>query len=139
MSTAKTRDRIGGLDGRQQFFLVTFCLAAAAWVVLFVVARRPAGGFSDVDATDTSVVRYRVDPNKATWIELAQLPEVGAALAQRIVESRARDGDFLSAADLMRVHGLGPAKVTRIRPYLINLPRVASAASGSPTASSEMP
>jgi len=36
-------------------------------------------------------------------------------LAARILESRARDGPFLNPEDLLRVRGIGPATLERIR------------------------
>jgi competence protein ComEA len=55
-----------------------------------------------------------VDLNTATAAELATLPGIGPALAQRIVDSRARNGRFRSPADLARVPGIGAKTVERL-------------------------
>jgi competence ComEA-like helix-hairpin-helix protein len=56
----------------------------------------------------------RIDPNRASPAELEGLPGVGPALAAAIVEERRRGGPYRSAADLMRVRGIGPALVRRV-------------------------
>ena len=53
-----------------------------------------------------------VDLNRATTGELRELPGIGPALAQRIVEHRDREGTFASVDDLRRVPGIG---VTHLR------------------------
>lgn len=55
--------------------------------------------------------------NSASVSELQQLPGVGPALAQRIVETRSR-GRFSSADDLLRVPGIGKAKLAKLRDYV---------------------
>lgn len=63
-------------------------------------------------------VRLWVDVNRADWPELTLLPNIGEALARRIVESREQDGPFRTSADLARVRGIGPKKLAEIRPFL---------------------
>jgi competence protein ComEA len=59
-----------------------------------------------------------LDPNNADVAALQQLPGIGPALAQRIVESREREGPFRTADDLLRVRGIGPVVLERIRPRI---------------------
>lgn len=57
-----------------------------------------------------------VDLNEAGVEALDGLPGIGPALAERIVQSRARDGPFRRADDLLRVRGIGPVLLERLRP-----------------------
>jgi competence ComEA-like helix-hairpin-helix protein len=59
-----------------------------------------------------------VDLNRATLQELEALPGIGPALARRVMESRAREGSFNSPEDLLRVKGIGPAKLARLQPLV---------------------
>ncbi len=95
---------------------VAVCLAAAAtWLTL-------AGGFSgqlvDHDAPPPATARFTVDVNKASAVELAQLPGLGPAMAQRIIDHRIAHGDFPSLDALLDVPGVGEATLAAIRPYL---------------------
>jgi competence protein ComEA len=60
-----------------------------------------------------------VDINAAEWPELAELPEIGEMLARRIVESRSAAGPFGDHDDLLRVNGIGPRTLDKLRPYLL--------------------
>jgi len=91
-----------------------------------------SAGLIEIDQAAPTTVDFRVDINQAEWPELALLPDVGEALARRIVESRQTVGPFRDQRDLLRVSGIGPAKLAAMRPYLLPLPAagdVASAAS----------
>lgn len=61
---------------------------------------------------------FRVDINQATWVEWMQLEGIGPSLAHRIVADRELNGPFASIDDMMRVSGIGPKTLDRIRPWL---------------------
>lgn len=59
-----------------------------------------------------------VNVNSASAEQLQLLPNVGPALAQRIVEHRDKNGAFKTAEDLMLVRGIGEASFARLKPYV---------------------
>lgn len=59
----------------------------------------------------------RIDPNRASDVELDRLPGVGPSLARAIVDSRERDGPFRSQDELLRVPGLGEKKLAQLARY----------------------
>lgn len=61
----------------------------------------------------------KIDPNRATALELARLPRVGLSLAQRIVADRDSNGPFQTLADLDRVSGIGPGLLREVGPHLM--------------------
>ena len=61
---------------------------------------------------------FRVDINKATWVEWIQLRGIGETMAHRIVADREFNGPYGSIEDLLRVDGIGPLTLDRIRPWL---------------------
>lgn len=67
------------------------------------------------EKNNSAVQRVRI--NSASARELQQLPGIGPALAQRIVETR-NNGRFTSADDLLRVPGIGKAKLAKLRDYV---------------------
>jgi competence protein ComEA len=78
-----------------------------------------AGRLIDIERAEPIAIETKIDINAADWPELALLPEIGPALAQRIVEDRRQRGPFASIDDLDRVRGIGPRTLEAIRPYLL--------------------
>ncbi len=76
-----------------------------------------ARGFAASAARDVPV--GRIDPNRATAAELERLPGIGPSLAARIVADRDGRGPFAAPESLLRVHGIGPKILGRIRAYLL--------------------
>ncbi|GAA1487585.1 ComEA family DNA-binding protein [Brachybacterium sacelli] len=79
-----------------------------------------AGSPDDAGATgepadDTGADGGPIDLNSASAAELEELPGVGPAIAQRIVEHREKNGPFASVDDLLEVSGIGPATLEEIR------------------------
>jgi competence protein ComEA len=63
-------------------------------------------------------VNYRVNLNRADRAELLQLPGVGDSLAGRIEDYRRERGKIGSVNELIEIHGVGPATLDRLRPWV---------------------
>ena len=121
------------LSGRPAMFWPTdqAVIAAIALLALgFVVGKwYVAGGRSDtlIEIDDAEVnnekksIDFVVDLNTASWSEFSLLPGIGKVTAHRIVESRERDGNFFCHDDLLRVEGIGPQTLKRMKPYLLSM------------------
>jgi competence protein ComEA len=96
--------------------LCALCLVLMGWYQLRLSGwgRRPI----EIRNLPQREVDYRIDINRASWVEFAQLPRIGRTLAERIVEDRERNGPFESIEDLQRVRGIGAKTIERIRPLL---------------------
>ena len=65
-------------------------------------------------------VSQGLDINEATLQQLVDLRGIGTATAQRILESRAAQGEFPSLESLTRVQGIGEGTLNRLRPSLLD-------------------
>ena len=63
---------------------------------------------------------FQIDVNKATWVEWMQLEGIGEVTARKIVADREANGPFKSIDDVLRVKGIGPATLEKIRPWLVH-------------------
>lgn len=60
-----------------------------------------------------------VNINQASAAELENLPGIGPATAQKIVDDRTANGPFVAPEDLMRVSGIGEKKFESLRDYVV--------------------
>jgi comEA protein len=60
----------------------------------------------------------RLQLNQASAQELEVLPGIGPHLSQQIVRYRQRNGTFKKVHDLVKVKGVGPKTMERLKPYL---------------------
>lgn len=59
-----------------------------------------------------------VNINTATSAELQQVPGIGPATAQKILQMRKSYGPFKSVDDLLAIRGLGEKRLDKMRKYL---------------------
>jgi comEA protein len=59
-----------------------------------------------------------VNLNTATSEELQQVPGIGPATAEEILQMRKSYGPFKSVDDLLAIRGLGPKRLEKMRKYL---------------------
>lgn len=74
--------------------------------------------YSDIKA-EKERNQYPVNINQATMKELEALPGIGPVLAQRIINERDRVGKFSSQEDLLKVKGIGPKILRKIKDKII--------------------
>lgn len=83
-----------------------------------------------------------VNINTATSEELQQVPGIGPATAQKILQMRKSYGPFKSVDDLLAIRGLGEKRLDKMRKYLTvgkpNSPKT-GAPSSKPAAATEKP
>ena len=68
-------------------------------------------------AQERLLLGLKLDINRAEAKELQLIPGIGPVKAGRIVDERSKQA-FASLEDLLRVHGIGPKTLERIRVYL---------------------
>ncbi|TYP78054.1 ComEA family DNA-binding protein [Paenibacillus methanolicus] len=73
-------------------------------------------------SSEVAVQEGQIDINRAAANELDALPGIGAAKAQAIVAEREAGGPFGSADDLLRVKGIGPKLLAKLKPHVVALP-----------------
>jgi competence ComEA-like helix-hairpin-helix protein len=61
---------------------------------------------------------HPVNLNTATAEELQQVPGIGPATAEKILQARKSYGRFKSVNDLEAIRGIGPKKLEKMRKYL---------------------
>ncbi len=69
--------------------------------------------------TAAAAASGQVNVNSATADELAMLPHVGQATAQRIVAHREKNGPFKSVEDLLLVAGIGDKTFADLKAYVV--------------------
>ena len=74
------------------------------------------GGATGVGGATSSAVPQSININLASVVELEQLPGVGPSTAKAIFAYREKNGAFLKVEDLLKVRGIGPAKLSEILP-----------------------
>jgi competence ComEA-like helix-hairpin-helix protein len=92
-------------------------LALWAVVVVLLAARALWRGLAPPGPAVTVQLR-QLDVNRASVDELQALPGVGPGRAEAIVLERIRRGPFEVVDDLLRVDGLGPDLLRRLRPFV---------------------
>jgi competence protein ComEA len=79
-----------------------------------------------------------VNINTATSAELQQVPGIGPATAQKILQMRKSYGPFKSVDDLLAIRGLGEKRLDKMRKYL-TVGKVSSPKAQQPAAQATPP
>ena len=127
MASGETKPRELGWTLAQRRALLALLVVLLVWLAVqyarnrsFVPDPPPAEG------SRAGELASRIDPNSADWQTLAAIPTLGPKRAKDIVAYRdclrstdANGVAYRTAADLLRIRGIGAATVENLRPYLI--------------------
>lgn len=99
--------------------LIVIVLVGGAFYAARVSERAPqvVYSFSLAEVEAQSRDSLQVDINTADVEELDELPEVGPATAETIVEYRRTNGMYRSVDELEEIPGIGPATLEKIKPF----------------------
>lgn len=100
-------------DG-QQLYIPTHAEVKASGSALWP-GGQAAGAGPAVTGHGGGAATGLLDINSASSKALEELPGIGPVLAARIVAYRAANGRYASVDDLLKVSGIGPAKLEDIR------------------------
>ncbi len=85
---------------------------------LLLLGYRAFSPFYGMQPSETISVKTRIEINRADRIELENVPGIGPALADAIVNHRQIHGAFQSIEQLETVHGIGPKTLKNVRPWI---------------------
>ena len=71
-----------------------------------------------VTAVGSSAEEKKVNLNKATVEELAQIPGLNAELAKKVVEKRKQNGEFVDLEELLDIDGIDNNLLRSLRKHL---------------------
>lgn len=97
---------------------------------LFLLSVMAAGASPLQEASSRPRTTTSVNLNTATAADLEALPGVGARVAQRIVDYRAKHGPFRRVEDVMNVQGIGEKSFLKLKPMLVVAPPAKTDAKG---------
>jgi competence protein ComEA len=99
--------------------LVVIVLTGGALYAARVSERAPQVVYSASleEVEDEARGSLKINVNTADAEELDELPEVGPATAEAIIEHRQGNGLFRSVEELEEVPGIGPATIEKIKPF----------------------
>ena len=109
---------------RREWYLISFGMVVIAGVILINAFRTPDTIVRSIPQTvpteyiDSDKSRYCVCINEATREELLGVRYISEDMADAIIAYREENGDFLSEEDLLKIYGIGPKTLERIRPYI---------------------
>jgi len=94
----------------KNFMVKGFCFPLLLAFVLMSVWAGPSD--------QGNVPAEKIDINSASVQELQTLPQIGAVVAQRIVDYREKNGKFSKIEDIMKVKGIGEKTFLKIKPLI---------------------
>lgn len=97
----------------------SFFAAASSKIDSAIAAEEDTSrGVASASSKNQALPASPVDLNKAGLGDLITVPGIGKVTAQRIIDYRTANGRFVSVDDLLKVKGIGPKKLERIKQYV---------------------
>lgn len=90
---------------------------AMALELHYSTAERAVITVTTISSVERIVLGIPLDINVMTVEDFDRLPGVGAALAQRIISYRQKNGGIMSVEDLRDVEGIGESKYSTLRSF----------------------
>ena len=88
-------------------------------LTLLVILAMAAVSLAAVDQpSPAGAGKQLVNINSADAAQLAKLPQIGAKMAQRILEYRKNSGGFKRVQDLLKVKGIGEKLFAKLQPLI---------------------
>ncbi len=88
-------------------------------LTLLVILAMAAVSLAAVDQpSPAGAGKQLVNINSADTAQLAKLPQIGAKMAQRIMEYRKSIGGFKRVQDLLKVKGIGEKVFAKLQPLI---------------------
>ncbi len=106
------------MNARNLMLTILCTLAMAVLISQGFTAEQDVGGQQTDQVDAAAVVVDKIDLNQADPAELTKLPGIGTSTAAKISAYRDANGPFKSVDELLKVKGIGPAKLEKIKPLV---------------------
>ena len=99
--------------------LIRLTLTLVAFVAMTAVLNAQSDAAKPQTDKPAAASKTTINLNTATLEQLEELPGIGRATAQRILDYRQKNGSFKKVEDLMNVKGIGEKSFLKLKPLLV--------------------